>query len=163
LGTNAFFFTFVDKAGNKSTTTITIIKKEMTMIVLTIGNPTMFVNSIVKEIDPGRNTAPIIKNGRTLVPIRAIAEALKGVVQWDNKEQKVTVLLPSGKKVELWIGKNTAKVNAVETPIDAENPKVVPEIINGRTMIPVRFLAEALGCNVQWDAANKVITITNIR
>jgi|GEM_PF-6503917 len=162
LGTNAFFFTFVDQAGNKSKTTITIIRKEMTTIVLSIGKPTMFVNSTVKEIDPGRGTVPLIKNGRTLIPIRAIAESLKGGVLWDNKEQKVTVTLGSA-KVELWIGKNTSRVNGIDTPIDAENSKVVPEIINGRTMLPLRFVAEALGCDIKWDDINKVITITYIR
>lgn len=162
LGKNAFFFTFVDQAGNKSKTTITIIRQEITTIVLTIGKPTMFVNSEIKEIDPGRNTVPVIKNGRTLVPIRSIIEALKGWVQWDSKEKKVTITL-SNKKIELWIGKNTAKVNGVETLIDPENYIVTPEIINGRTMLPLRFIAETLGCNVQWNADNKVIIITYIR
>ena len=162
LGKNAFFFTFVDKAGNKSKTTLTIIRQEITTIVLTIGKPTMFVNSEIKEIDPGRNTIPVIKNGRTLVPIRSIIEALKGWVQWDSRERKVTITL-SGKKIELWIGKNTAKIDGVETPVDPENYIVAPEIINGRTMLPLRFMVETLGCDVQWDAENKVIIITYVR
>jgi len=53
----------------------------------------MFVNSEVKEIDPERDTTPIIKNGRTMVPIRAIVEALGGYVSWDEDEEKVTVLI----------------------------------------------------------------------
>jgi len=60
-----------------------------------------------------------------------------------------------GKTVTLWIGKNTAKVNGKEVMIDPSNPNVVPEIINGRTMLPLRFVAEALGCEVKWDDATK--------
>ncbi|HOO96382.1 MAG TPA: copper amine oxidase N-terminal domain-containing protein [Caldisericia bacterium] len=51
--------------------------------------------------------------------------------------------------VELWIGKPIAKVNGVETQIDPDNSEVVPTIIDGRTMVPMRFLAESLGCSVE--------------
>ncbi|MCX6084560.1 MAG: copper amine oxidase N-terminal domain-containing protein, partial [Caldiserica bacterium] len=53
-----------------------------------------------------------------------------------------------------------AKVNGVDTPIDSTNSKVVPEIINSRTMLPLRFAAENLGCDVQWDGTTKTITVT---
>lgn len=62
--------------------------------------------------------------------------------------------------IELWIGKNVARVNGVYTLIDKDNPNVVSEIINGRTMVPLRFVAENLGCDVGWDNATKTITIT---
>jgi hypothetical protein len=62
--------------------------------------------------------------------------------------------------IELWIGKSAAKVNGVSTLIDPANAKVVPEIINGRTMLPVRFVSENLGCLVDWADATKTITIT---
>ncbi|MGC8575744.1 MAG: stalk domain-containing protein, partial [Caldisericum sp.] len=61
--------------------------------------------------------------------------------------------------IELWIGKNTATVNGITKPIDPTNSKVVPEIINGRTMLPLRFVAESLGCSVDWNATTKTITI----
>ena len=53
-----------------------------------------------------------------------------------------------------------AKVNGVNTPIDPLNPKVVPLIINSRTMLPLRFVTENLGCTVDWDGTTKTITIT---
>jgi len=62
--------------------------------------------------------------------------------------------------IELWIGKSIAKVNGINTPIDSTNSKVVPEIINSRTMLPLRFVTENLGCDVKWDDATKTITIT---
>jgi len=58
------------------------------------------------------------------------------------------------------IGKSIARVNSVDTPIDSTNSKVVPEIINSRIMLPLRFVAESLGCDVQWDGTTKTITIT---
>ena len=66
-----------------------------------------------------------------------------------------------GKKtIALWIGKSAATVNGVSTLIDSTNGKVVPEIISGRTILPLRFVTENLGCSVIWTAATKTITIT---
>jgi len=61
--------------------------------------------------------------------------------------------------MQLWIGNSTAKVNGKDIPTDKDDAKVVPEIINSRTMIPLRFVAENLGCDVLWDAATKTVTI----
>lgn len=56
--------------------------------------------------------------------------------------------------------KNRAKVNGIYKTIDSNNPNVVPIIINGRTMLPLRFIAENLSCIVDWDSKNMIITIT---
>jgi hypothetical protein len=130
-------------------------EQKQTVIVLQIGNPMFTVNGTSKTLD----SPPVIKNGRTLVPIRAIIEALGGTVGWDGTARKATVALGRA-TIELWIGKNTARVNGVTTPIDAANVKVVPEIINGRTMLPLRFVSESLGCSIVWADATKTITIT---
>ncbi len=68
-------------------------------------------------------------------------------------------VLQPPQKIELWIGKNTAIVNGVEVPIDPDNSKVVPTVIEGRTMLPARFIAEALGKKVSWDAKERKVTI----
>ena len=133
----------------------TATKTPKTVVVLQIGKSTFTVNGARKTLD----SLPVIKNGRTLVPIRAIIEALAGTVGWDATTKKATVTL--GKKtIALWIGKSAATVNGVSTPIDSTNAKVVPEIIGGRTMLPLRFVTENLGCAVAWAAATKTITIT---
>ena len=129
--------------------------KEKIILKLTIGSLKMFVNDKEKIID----VPPTIVEGRTLLPIRWVAEPLGAEVGWDGVEKKVTVSL-KGTVIELWIGKSIAKVNGVDTPIDPANPKVVPMIISGRTMLPVRFVAENLGCNVDWDPGTKTVTIT---
>ncbi|MGB9694054.1 MAG: stalk domain-containing protein, partial [Fervidobacterium sp.] len=160
-GKNYFFFSFEDPAGNKSKTTIAIERKIVTTIVLEIGSPVMYVNSSLAEIDPGRATVPVIKNGRTLLPVRAIIESLGGYVSWDGNERKVFINLGTI-KIELWIGKNVARVNGTDKLIDPENPEVVPLIINDRTMLPIRFIAENLGATVDWDAEKKIVKITYI-
>jgi hypothetical protein len=134
-----------------------IFEKEITqtVIVLQIGKSSFTVNSVPKTLD----SPPVIKNSRTLLPIRAIIEALGGTVGWDPNERKVTIALRDT-TIKLWIGKSITKVNGVDTPIDATNSKVVPEIINSRTMLPLRFVAESLGCSVDWNPDTKTITIT---
>ena len=129
--------------------------KKQTVLILHIGKPTFTMNGTSKTLD----SPPVIKNGRTLVPIRTIIEALGGTVSWDATTKKATVTL--GKKtIALWIGKSAATVNGVSTPIDSTDAKVVPEIINGRTMLPLRFVTENLGATVGWDQNTQTITIT---
>jgi len=124
-------------------------------LVLHIGVSTFTIDGVTKTLD----SPPVIKNGRTLVPIRPIIEALEGTVGWDGAARKATVTL--GRTIlELWIGKNAAKVNGANIPIDVANTKVVPEIINGRTMLPLRFVAESLGATVGWEQSTQTITIT---
>ncbi len=135
----------------------TICGGSQTIITLQINNSKMKVDGKEKAIDE-QGTKPIIKNNRTLVPIRAIIESLGGTIAWDGAEKKVTLTL-GNTKMELWIGSSTAKVNGNDIPIDKNDLKVVPEIINSRTMIPLRFVAENLGCDVLWDGDTQTITI----
>ncbi|HPC56966.1 MAG TPA: stalk domain-containing protein, partial [Caldisericia bacterium] len=130
------------------------IKENEIIIILQINNPYMTVNGVKKEIDPGRGTVPVIIKGRTLVPIRAIIEELGGTVDWDGVERKVTIKFKN-KTIELWIDKKTAKVDGTSKELD-----VPPMILNGRTMLPLRFVTEELGCTVDWEDKTKTVTIT---
>ena len=146
----------ITMTGNKTVTATFANISMKTVIVLHIGKSTFTVNGISNS---SLDSPPLIKNGRTLVPVRTIIEALRGSVGWDGTARKATVTLGST-TIELWIGKNVATVNGKNTPIDSTNAKVVPEIISGRTMLPLRFVSENLGCTVLWAAATKTITIT---
>jgi len=153
-GLNEIVVEAVDSAGNKTSKSANIYRK-VTM-VLKVGQNKFTVNGVEESLD-----APsIIKNGRTLVPMRVIIEALGGTVIWEDLNKKIIILLKD-EKIELWVGKNIAVINGVMRLIDYLNPDIVPEIINGRTMLPVRFVATNLGFNVQWDNATKTITINN--
>jgi photosystem II stability/assembly factor-like uncharacterized protein len=123
-------------------------------IQLKIGSTTMKVDGKPVSLE----AAPIILNARTFLPIRAVVEAAGGTITWDASAQKATVVRKD-KTLELWIGKNTAKLNGTSVTIDS-NTKVVPVIKSGRTLLPLRFVAEILALDVQWNPRTQVITIT---
>jgi uncharacterized repeat protein (TIGR02543 family) len=128
--------------------------KSKRVIQLKIGSSTMYVDGKPVALE----AALIILNLRTLLPVRAVVEAAGGTIAWEASTQKVTIVR-NDKKLELWIGRNVAKVNNLSTYIDTD-PKVVPIIMSGRTLLPLRFVAEALALDVQWNAATQTITIT---
>jgi hypothetical protein len=128
-------------------------------IVLVIGRATMTVNGRKVAVDPSGKVAPVIQNGRTFLPVRALIETLGGTIGWSAAARKVTVKL-GNKTVQLWIGKSIATVNGKQIAIDAADRKVVPVIIQGRTLLPLRFLSESLGLSVVWNAAARRITLT---
>ena len=131
--------------------------KEQTIILrFYIGNTTYYLNDEMKTMD----VAPIILEGRTLLPIRYVAEALGATVEWEAIEQKVTIRFKDT-VIELWIGKNLATVNGEYKLIDPTNPNVKPIVIPpGRTMLPIRFIAENLGCKVDWNPDLREVKVT---
>lgn len=128
-----------------------------TTIQLWIDNANMLVNGVQQPID-AQGTKPVISSGRTLVPIRSVIEAFGGSVVWDSTTSKVTVKLEKN-LLDLWINKPQASLNGTTLAIDSANPAIVPVIINGRTMIPLRFVAESLGIDVQYDDATGMISL----
>jgi alpha-tubulin suppressor-like RCC1 family protein len=129
-----------------------------TVIQLYIDSVEYYVNGQLQTMD----TPPVIHEGRTLLPIRYVAEPLGAAVGWEAGQRKATVSLGQ-QLVELWIGQHQARVNGTNQAIDDMNPGVVPLIMPpGRTMLPLRFIAETLGCQVEWDAATRRVTITYV-
>jgi hypothetical protein len=122
-------------------------------LVFTIDKPTVVMNGVTVPME----TAPVIENGRTILPVRYIATPLGAQVLWNAKEQKVTLI--GSKKVELWIGKPTARVDGVDVLIDPANPKVAPRISGGRTMLPLRFISETFGAEIVYDAILRTVTV----
>jgi hypothetical protein len=96
---------------------------------------------------------PQIVDGRTLAPLRAIFEALGATVQWDPADQSISAT-KGNTTIKLQIGSTTALNNGAPVTLDA-----APMIVNGRTLVPVRFIGEALGAQVSWDAANYQVNI----
>jgi hypothetical protein len=128
------------------------------IVVLRIGDPVMAVGGKSVPIDASGKVAPIIQNSRTLLPIRALIEALGGTAEWDAVSRKATIRL-KGDTLQLWIGKSTGTINGRSVPIDANDRKVVPVIIQGRTLLPLRFVAESLGLDLTWSPAERTITL----
>lgn len=127
---------------------------ESTEIVLTIGDPMMMVNGEEKEIDPGLGPTPVIINDRTLLPVRAIVEELGGTVGWNGDTREVT-LGYSDSEIVLTIDSTSAALNGTAQTLDT-----APTIINDRTMLPIRFIAEGFGLGVEWNGDTQKITIT---
>jgi hypothetical protein len=119
---------------------------------LTIGNKTMKVN----DQDVAMDVAPYIKDGRTMLSVRWVAKAL-GVsdenIIWDGVNRTVTVITGT-RVVQMKIGSKMMTVNGATITMDVAAEIVPP----GRTMIPMRFLAQALGAKVTWDDTTKTAT-----
>jgi len=109
----------------------------------------------------------IIVDDRTLVPVRAISEALNATVSWDSSTQKITLTKTlyyvdidtdaestKTRTVEMWIGKRQALVDGQSVSLN-----VSPRIIGGKTMLPVRDVSEWLDAAADWDADSNAVYI----
>jgi hypothetical protein len=127
-----------------------VVTKESVVIQFQIGNKTVLINNQPKTMD----AAPFILNGRTVVPIRVIAEAFGAEIEWEGSTQTITILLDE-KTIVMKVGSTIAKID--EDPIILDAP---PVIQNGRTFVPLRFIAEAFGAEIEWEGSTQTITIT---
>ena len=97
---------------------------------------------------------PVIENGRTLVPLRAIFEKIGATVEWDGNTQ--TVKATKGDiSISLTINNTTAYKNGQAITLD-----VPAKILNGRTLVPVRFIADCFGVNVEWIQDTKTVYLS---
>lgn len=100
---------------------------------------------------------PVIQDGRTLVPMRAIFEALGADVDWQGETQYIVATSSSkGQMIEMHINNNIITHNGVDMTLD-----VAPQLINGYTMIPLRVVSECMDANVEWDGNTKTVYVTN--
>ena len=159
-GKNIITVQATDKAGNAITKTYTVnytAYSPMKIITLQISNPEITINGITKTIDE-QESKPVIKNDRTLLPVRVLIESLGGTISWNGVIREVTINL-NGHTIILTIDNNTAIVDGIKMLIDPNNDKVTPIIINGRTYLPLRFIIEHLNGTVSWDSATQTVTI----
>ncbi|VDN48272.1 conserved exported protein of unknown function [Petrocella atlantisensis] len=110
-------------------------------------------NVFFKNRDVKFDTPPVIKEGRTLIPVRAITEAMGATVTW-NSEEKLVTIVKDGKTIVFDLLNNITYVNDVEATID-----VPAGVMNNRTMVPLRFIAENLGLTVAWDEDAQTIEV----
>ncbi|MCK5848115.1 MAG: PQQ-binding-like beta-propeller repeat protein [Caldisericia bacterium] len=148
-GENVFVLKATDQFGNETVIDLHIVYPKKKIVILQIGNKEAEVNGQITILE----APPTIINGRTMVPLRFIAETFGAELGWDGKDQKIT-LNYYGQVIELWIGRKTAMVD--DDPMILEAP---PTIINGRTMVPLRFIAETFGAELGWDGDTQTITL----
>lgn len=123
------------------------------LITLQIGNPQMTVNGVSQAID-AQGTMPLIRNNRTLLPVRAVFEAMNGTVGWDGVNRIVS-LTKGADVLYLKIDSATAwDSHGAYYTLDS-----APAIINNRTMLPIRFIVEYFNGTVEWDATTRTVTV----
>lgn len=143
-------FDFATKITKSMTLYAKWTEKAKTSIILTIGKKDADINGKTVAND----VAPKIVNDRTMLPIRFIAEALGAKVDWIEESQTVKITAENI-DISLVIGETFATVNGEK--IDLDSPSFIE---NDRTYLPIRFVSEKLGADVQWDDATQTVNIT---
>ncbi len=118
-------------------------------LVLTIGLKSYVLNGMQFQMD----VAPEIVAGRTFVPIRLVAETFGADVDWDGNLREVTIKQGT-KVIKLKIGSKIATIDGKSYELEA-----APYIKSGRTMVPIRFISEALGLSVYWEPQRQLVYI----
>ena len=124
-------------------------------LVLAMAVPGLAIDLIVDGVQAELDVKPQIIDGRTLVPLRAIFEKLGAKVDWDETTKTAT----AGRgdlTIALTAGSGTALVNGRRVALD-----VPAQIINGRTMVPVRFVSETLGARVYWLPDSRTVRVAS--
>lgn len=92
--------------------------------------------------------------GRTYVPVRFVSEALGAVVKWNEAGKQIIIFRNDGKAMSMVLGSKEISINGIFEELDAP-----PRLVNGRVMVPLRFVSEKLKAKVEWD--NGIINITD--
>ena len=151
-GINKLVIKAINSFGHETIVHLELKVYEKTVILLTIGKMVMLVNGKTYILD----SEPFILNSRTMVPVRAIAEAFGAEVRWEPKSETVEIAL-DGLFISMQIGNSVAMVGNKVYRLDAP-----PVIRKSRTFVPIRFIAEAFGSKVEWDAKDQVVTIERL-
>jgi len=111
------------------------------------GEIILYVNKKILRPD----VPPLMQEARVRVPLRIISESLGAQVNWERGTGKIEVELDE-KKLELTVGSKVVKVDGVQKELD-----VLPLLVDGRILVPLRFVGENLGLTVQWDGAARTV------
>lgn len=122
-------------------------------IILKVGEPHIQINGNKQQID-AEKTVSFIENGSTYVPLRIIFEALGAEVSWQQSNGTI-VGKRNGTEIKLNINSSTMYKNGVAIKIAS-----VPKLVKGKTMVPLRVIAESFGADVKWIAESQTIIIT---
>lgn len=128
-------------------------KEETVTATFTVGSTSYKVGGQEKTMD----VAPFIENNRTYLPIRYAAYAVgvgEDSIFWDNATRTATIV-KGDRVVQLVADSWIMRLNGAEIRMDAE-----AKIVNGRFVLPIRWVANALGCQVAWDEAKQTVTVT---
>ena len=123
-------------------------------ICFQLDSTEMTVDGERLPIDPEQEgVTPLAVQGRTLLPARALVEALNGSIGYEDG--LVTITAGDGVQIQLAGGEDTMRVDGREVRLDA-----APMYAQNRTFLPVRAVSESLGCEVSWEEETRQVTIT---
>lgn len=126
------------------------VKSDISSVIeIAIGKTNASVNFKLVNL----NVPPMIVEGRTLVPVSFVTESFGGYSTYDPNS-KVVILIFDLKVISLKLDSKVALVNGQEVSLD-----VIPMIVNGRALVPIRFVSESLGATVQWNPKDRSIKI----
>lgn len=127
----------------------------LTITILLVGASNVMAGAVGVIIEGPRDeypryldlkVSPIIENGRTLIPLRVVAEALGFQVEWQASNQKI-IMHRDQQQIEMRIGLDTALVNGVSVKLDS-----VPRLMMNTTMVPLRFIDQSMGYSVAYSS-----------
>ena len=127
-----------------------IISFAVSVTSLAASQITLVINGAYVSSD----VAPLIINGRTMVPVRVISEYLGYRVDWEGNTQRVTISKSGGNAIRMWVGNDMAIVNGEDNYMDSP-----PVLRGGRTLVPIRFISESFGLYVHWDDKSRTVSI----
>ena len=123
----------------------------------TVANAENDVKILLNGTEVQSDVAPFIENDRTMVPARAIFEAMGAQVTWDAENSTVLMVRQKGEEftsVVLQIGLEYAFVNSESVSLDSP-----AKIVNDRTFVPLRFIIEAFNEGINWDNETRTVSI----
>lgn len=157
LGTNTIHASAIDKAGNIAQKYFTINYVERTKIIMQVGNPNSTINGVPTVIDP----PPMIISGRTMVPLRFLSEAFGMNIEWIASSRQIDIKWTEtvgGQRIshymKMWPDKKIYNLDGKAMSLD-----VPAQIVNGRTLVPLRFVGEAFGAEFEWDGTTRTVTV----
>lgn len=131
-------------------------KNMAAFIELNLGQNTYQADGQLIRMD----TAPIMENNLVLVPLRVIAESLGCTVEWEHTTQQVKII-NNTQKIILTIDDNRAYLTDLEHSSEIQLD-AAPKVVNGRTLVPIRFVAESLDCQIYWDENESKVLIASV-
>lgn len=124
---------------------------EMTTVWMQLNSKMLKINDKTTNMD----TTPVLWKNTTYIPLRFLSEGIGATVKWDKKAQQVTVMAGDD-TLEFWVNNNVMEVNGVKKNVGA----TVFVNKDGRTQVPLRFIAELLNWDVKWAQKDGSITLT---
>lgn len=133
------------------------LQENITTLILMVDSPIMSVNGTNKLIEETSTVVPLIINNRTLLPIRSVAEEFGANVEWIGNDTGEISVKYKNTEITMWINSNAISVNGQIKLIDTP-----PTIINERTYLPIRYIADEFGWTVEWNGTDRTVTISQL-